>query len=305
MLPVVKQLVKWVNDVEPGLGEWAHWGATTQDVTDTATVLQIRDTLDLIEKSLQDIISSTAKVAEKHKSTPMAARSNLQQAVPITFGFKMARLLATFQRHRERLSQLRERCLVLEFSGAAGTLATLDSTKGIRCQELLATKLGLKVPKIAWHTERDCIAEFGAFLAILTSTCAKLALDTKIQMSTEVGEVSEPYVPHRGSSSTMPQKRNPISCAYITASNATIRHLSASLFEAMVEDFERSTGPWEIEWIVLPQICTLAHSVLVQTFKLIDGMEIHEDAMMRNLGITHGAIVSEAVMMELGKTIGR
>ena len=305
VLPVVKQLVKGVNDVEAGLGEWAHWGATTQDVTDTATVLQIRDTLDLVEKCLTDIVGSLRKLAGKYKSTPMAARSNLQQAVPITFGFKMARLLAMFYRHQQRLSELRKRRLVLEFSGAAGTLATLEEAKALHCQELLAKKLNLREPTIAWHTERDSIAEFGSFLAILTSTCAKFALDTKIQMSTEVGEVSEPYVPHRGSSSTMPQKRNPISCAYITSMNATVRQLSAALHEAVVADFERSTGPWEIEWIVLPQICTLSHACLVQTRDLLDGLEVHEDVMQRNLEITHGAIVSEAVMMELGKTIGR
>jgi 3-carboxy-cis,cis-muconate cycloisomerase len=305
ILPVVKQLVKGVNEVEAGLGEWVHWGATTQDVTDTATVLQIKDMLDLIGKSLDDIIQTTSKLAEQHKETPMAARSNLQQAVPITFGFKMARLLVTFHRHRQRLAELRERVLILEFSGAAGTLATLERSKAMQCQALLADKLGLAIPAIAWHTERDNIAELGSFFALLTSTCAKLALDTKIQMSTEVSEVSEPYVPHRGSSSTMPQKRNPISCAYITAMNATVRQLSTSLYEAMVADFERSTGPWEIEWIVLPQICTLSHAVLTQTHDLIDGMEVHADVMRRNLQVTHGAIVSEAVMMELGKTIGR
>jgi 3-carboxy-cis,cis-muconate cycloisomerase len=301
----VKQLVKGVNDVDPGLGEFAHWGATTQDVTDTATVLQIRDTLDLVQKCLADIVKATTNLAEMYKRTPMAARSNLQQAVPITFGFKMARLLATFRRHQQRLVELRERILVLEFSGAAGTLATLEHDRALKCQELLAQKLNLKVPAIAWHTERDNMAEFGSFLSMLTSTCAKFALDTKIQMSTEVGEVSEPYVPHRGSSSTMPQKRNPISCAYITSMNATVRQLSASLHEAMVADFERSTGPWEIEWIVLPQICTLSHATLTQTLDLLKGLEVHEDVMRKNLETTRGAIVSEAVMMELAKTIGR
>lgn len=183
----------------------------------------------------------------------MAARSNLQQAVPISFGFKMARLLATFHRHQTRLDELRARLLVLEFGGAAGTLATLPDSNthppssneglGLQCQALLAADLGLAVPDIAWHTERDRIAEAGAFFALLTGTCAKFALDVKLMMQTEVGEVSEPYAPHRGSSSTMPQKRNPISCAYITAMSATVRQLSASLFEAMVEDHERSTGP--------------------------------------------------------------
>jgi 3-carboxy-cis,cis-muconate cycloisomerase len=309
-LGVVKQLVAHVNAIEPGLGEWAHWGATTQDVTDTATVIQLWDTLSLMEKTLEAIIDSLRVLAERHKSTPMAARSNLQQAVPMSFGFKMARLLATYLRHRERLKDVETRLTVLEFSGAAGTLATLPPTQdhpllGLECQRELAKDLNLKVPEIAWHTERDRIAEFGSLCAMLTSTCAKFALDVKLMMQTEVGEVSEPYVPHRGSSSTMPQKRNPISCAYITAMAATVRQLSTSLFEAMIEDHERSTGPWEIEWIVLPQISTLTHATLKHTADLIAGLEVHEDAMERNLDISRGGIVSEAVMMGLGKTLGR
>ena len=223
----------------------------------------------------------------------------------MSFGFKMARLLSTFDRHEARLLEIWKRLLVVEFGGAVGTLATLDPKLAMKCQELLAKKLGLAVPEIAWHTERDRIAEVGAFFALVTSTCAKFALDVKLMMQTEVGEASEPYKPHRGSSSTMPQKRNPISCAYITASNATVRQLSAALFEAMVEDHERSTGPWEIEWIVLPQICTLTDSVLKQTLDLVSGLEVHPLNMQKNLAITHGAIVSEAVMMRLGETLGR
>jgi len=310
VLGLVKQVVKHVNETEPGLGEWAHWGATTQDVTDTATVIQLWDTLSLFEKALHHITSSLRSLAERHRSTPMAARSNLQQAVPISFGFKIARLLATFLRHQERLKDVEYRLTVLEFSGAAGTLATLPPTEdrpnlGLECQKELAKNLNLKVPDIAWHTERDRIAEFGSLCAMLTSTCAKFALDVKLMNQTEVGEVSEPFVPHRGSSSTMPQKRNPISCAYITAMASTVRQLSTSLFEAMVEDHERSTGPWEIEWIVLPQISTLTHATLKQTSELIAGLEVHEDAMKKNLDISKGGIVSEAVMMGLGKTLGR
>jgi 3-carboxy-cis,cis-muconate cycloisomerase len=310
VLGVVKQLVKHVNDVEPGLGEWAHWGATTQDVTDTATVIQLWDTLSLFERKIEDIIASLRQLAEKHKATPMAARSNLQHAVPMSFGFKLARLLATFLRHRERLKDVEARITVLEFSGAAGTLATIPPSPenpllGLECQRELAKDLNLKVPEISWHTERDRIAEFGSLCAMLTSTCAKFALDVKLLMQTEVGEVSEPYVPHRGSSSTMPQKRNPVSCVYITAMSATVRQLSTSLFEAMVEDHERSTGPWEIEWIVLPQISTLTHATLKHTADLLAGLEVHEDAMKRNLDISRGGIVSEAVMMGLGQSLGR
>lgn len=306
VMPIVKQLVRMVNEVEPGLGEWVHWGATTQDVTDTATVLRLGDTCKLVSKSFEGIISALRELAGRYASTPMAGRSNLQQAVPISFGFKMARLLSTFQRHQARLGEILPRLLVIEFGGAAGTLATLSDTGvAFKLQEELAKELGLGVPEIAWHTERDRIAEIGAFFAIVTGTCAKFALDVKLLMQTEVGEVSEPYHAHRGSSSTMPQKRNPIASAYITAMASTVRQLSAALFDAMVEDHERSTGPWEIEWIVLPQICTLTHAVLTHTQELLAGLEVHPEAMSRNLDVTKGAIASEAVMMRLGELVGR
>ena len=258
VLPMVQQVVKKVNEVEPGLGEWAHWGTTTQDLTDTAVVMQLRDTLKLVEGCLDSILSALVKLCEKYKSTPMAARSNLQQAVPISFGFKMARLLATFRRHKQRLEELKPRLLVLEFSGAAGTLATIseassynvptakpgDEPLGLRCQELLAKELRLGVPAIAWHTERDNFAEVANFLAILTATCAKFATDLKLMMQSEVGEAREPYVAHRGSSSTMPQKRNPIGSAYICAMATSVRSMSGGMVEAIVADHERSTGPW-------------------------------------------------------------
>ena len=295
VLPVVKQLVARVNAEEAGLGEWSHWGATTQDVTDTATVMQLRDTLAVLDRRLEAICNSLRALCQKHKTTPMPARSNLQQAVPISFGFKLARLLATFQRHTQRMKELRSRLLVLEFGGAAG----------LECQDLLAAELGLSTPDIAWHTERDRIAEAGCFFALLTGTCAKFAFDVKLMMQTEVGEVSEPYVKNRGSSSTMPQKRNPISSAYISAAASTVRTLSGSLLEAMVEDHERSTGPWEIEWIVLPQICTLTDACLRHTADLLEGLEVHEDRMSKNLALSKGTIVSEAVMMSLGPTLGR
>ncbi|KAI3600472.1 3-carboxy--muconate cycloisomerase [Moniliophthora roreri] len=314
VLGVVKQIVRLVNQVEPGLGEWAHWGATTQDVTDTATILQLRDTCFLVSESLRDITSELEKLAKKYAATPMAARSNLQQAVPITFGFKLSRLLATFRRHQQRLSEILPRLLVVEFSGAAGTLATLypgasstsqDPETIFQLQLDLANQLDLNVPEIAWHTERDRIAEIGSLFSLIAGTCSKFALDMKLLMQTEVGEVYEPYYPHRGSSSTMPQKRNPIASVYITAMGSTIRQLSAALFDAMVEDHERSTGPWEIEWIVLPQMCTMIHAVLTHTQSVLEGLEVDEERMKRNLELTRGAVVSEAVMMGLGKTMGR
>lgn len=311
VLPLVKQLVQYVNDSRPGqnLGEWAHWGATTQDLTDTATSLQIKETLTVTEQLLDTIIKTLQQICEKHKATPMPARSNLQQAVPITVGFKFARLLSTFLRHKQRLSELRSRVLVLQFSGAAGTLATLspDGTDpiGLECQRHLAAELNLTQPDMTWHTERDNIAEYGFWFCNLTQTCGKLALDLKLEMQTEVAEMKEGFIPHRGSSSTMPQKRNPIACVYITALAATVRGLSATLCESMLSDHERSTGPWEIEWIVLPQISTQSVACLKHTRDVLRSLEIYPAAMQRNLALSQGLIVSEAVMMGLGPKLGR
>jgi 3-carboxy-cis,cis-muconate cycloisomerase len=285
-------------------GKYCHWGATTQDITDSATILQIKASFDLIGNDLARAIAAAEKLARDHRSTPMAARSNLQQAVPITFGFKMARLLATLVRHRARLADIRPRIEVFEFGGAAGTLATLGD-KGLAVQEALAHELGLAQPEIAWHTERDRIAEAGCFLGLLTGTLAKFATDLKLMMQTEVGEAGEPYVANRGSSSTMPQKRNPISCCYIHACAASVRQGVAALLDAMVEDHERATGPWEIEWITLPDIFTLAGGALAQACFVLEGLEVHAERMRTNLDATRGLIVSEAVMMALAPKLGR
>jgi 3-carboxy-cis,cis-muconate cycloisomerase len=301
VLPVVEQIVAHCRD---GHGEWCHWGATTQDVTDTATVLQIREALALIEAEIEAICAALAALARKYRDTPMAGRSNLQQAVPITFGFKMVALLAGFERHRQRLAQLRERVLVGEFGGAAGTLASLGD-RGLAVQAELMKELKLGVPAIAWHTVRDTIAETGCFLGLVAGSCGKFALDVKLLMQTEVEEVFEPFHAGRGSSSTMPQKRNPISSVYITALNSVVRTQVAALLDAMVEDHERATGPWEIEWIVLPEIFCLTAGALAHARSVLEGLQVDEKKMRANLDATNGLIVSEAVMMELGKYLGR
>ena len=301
VLPVVQQLVKLCKDK---LGEWSHWGATTQDITDTATVLQIREALALVEKEIDGICDALAGLAKKYRDTPMAGRSNLQQAVPITFGYKMATMLASFERHRERLKELRPRVLVGEFGGAAGTLSSLGK-EGLRCQQELMKELDLGQPAISWHTVRDTIAEVGCFLGLVTGSCGKIAFDMKLMMQTEVEEVQEPFHQGRGSSSTMPQKRNPISSVYITAQTAIVKQHVAALLEAMIEDHERATGPWEIEWIVLPEIFMLAAGALAQTRFVVEGMQVNEKKMRENIFITKGLIMSEAVMMGLGDKMGR
>jgi len=301
VLPVVQQLVKLCKDK---LGEWAHWGATTQDITDTATVLQMREALDLVAQDIDAICDALAQLAKKYRDTPMAGRSNLQQAVPITFGYKMATMLAAFERHRQRLAELKPRALVGEFGGAAGTLSSLGKD-GLKCQAELMKELELGQPAISWHTVRDTIAEAGCFLGLLTGSCGKIAFDVKLLMQTEVEEVQEPFHQGRGSSSTMPQKRNPISSVYITAQTAMVKQLVAALLEAMVEDHERATGPWEIEWIALPEIFMLSAGALAQTRFLVEGLQVNEKKMRDNLDITNGLIMSEAVMMGLGDKMGR
>ena len=301
ILGVVTQINQLCRDK---LGEYVHWGATTQDITDTGTVLQIREALVLVDDELAAIANALAKLAKDHRLTPVIGRSNLQQAIPVTFGYKMAGILSAVLRHRERIAQLRERVLVGEFAGAAGTLASLE--KGaMETQAGLCAELGLKQPVIAWHTIRDNIAEVGAVLGLIGGTLGKVSMDVKLMMQTEVAEVFEPYHHGRGSSSTMPQKRNPIASCYIHAAISVVRQHAAALMDAMVADHERSTGPWEIEWIVLPEAFCLMAGALKQTRAVLEGLEVDAAAMRRNIEMTHGLVMSEAVMMGLGPYIGR
>ena len=301
VLGVVSQLNALCRD---RLGEYCHWGATTQDITDTATVLQMREALALVDEDLAGLSAALADLAKRHRDTPMIGRSNLQQAVPVTFGYKMAGLLSAVERHRERLAQLRPRVLMGEFAGAAGTLASLEHG-AMETQAGLMEELGLAQPAIAWHTIRDTIAEVGCFLGLVGGTLGKLSMDVKLMMQTEVGEVYEPYAHGRGSSSTMPQKRNPISSCYIHAAISVVRQHTAALLDAMVADHERSTGPWEIEWIVLPEAFCLLAGALKQARFVVSGLEVDAGRMRANLEMTNGLVASEAVMMGLGRHIGR
>jgi len=301
ILGVVSQLNALCRDK---LGEYCHWGATTQDITDTATVMQIREGLALVDADLRAISAALAGLARKYRDTPVVGRSNLQQAIPVTFGYKMATILAAVERHRERLLQLKPRVLVGEFGGACGTLASLASG-AMETQAGLMAELDLGQPAIAWHTVRDSIAEVGCFLGLVGGTLGKIAMDVKLMMQTEVAEVYEPYAHGRGSSSTMPQKRNPISSCYIHAAVSVVRQHAAALMDAMVADHERSTGPWEIEWICLPETFCLTAGALKQTRLVLEGLEVDAARMRANIDLTHGLVMSEAVMMGLGPYIGR
>jgi 3-carboxy-cis,cis-muconate cycloisomerase len=285
-------------------GRYVHWGATTQDLMDTAVVLQVRDALLVIESDLTELRSILVGLAQRHRSTPMAGRTHLQQALPVTFGYKVAVWLSMFDRHAERLQQLRPRVLVGEFGGAAGTLASLGD-RGLEVQTALMEELDLGVPVATWHVARDGLAEAVNFLGLLTGSLAKIAYDVMLMAATEFAELYEPFVTGRGASSTMPQKRNPISSELICASAKAVRQNAGLMLDAMVQDFERATGPWHAEWIALPESFVLTAGALNQAKFMLDGLTVDEERMRTNLGMSNGLIVAEAVMMGLAPFIGR
>jgi 3-carboxy-cis,cis-muconate cycloisomerase len=285
-------------------GGWSHWGATTQDIMDTATVLQVREGLDLIEAELRAVLSALASQADAHRRTVMAGRTHLQQALPTSFGLKCAVWAQPFVHHLTRLAQLRPRVEQVEFGGAAGTLASLGD-QGIAVMEALAADLRLAVPMGPWHVCRDALAETIGFLGLVSGSLAKLATDIILLAQTEVGEVAEPYVSGRGASSTMPQKRNPIASEYILAAVRSVQGLVPVMLGAMAQDHERATGPWQTEALVVPQAFVLTHGALLHTRAIAEGMVVDADRMRANLEITHGLIVAEAVMMGLAPHLGR
>ncbi|MBC3916213.1 adenylosuccinate lyase family protein [Undibacterium sp. CY18W] len=300
ILPLVHQLVAMCGDA----GRYVHWGATTQDIMDTAVALQVRDALDVVAGDISELRKILADLALKHRDTAMAGRTHLQQALPVTFGYKVAIWLAMFDRHQQRLNELRPRVALVEFAGAAGTLASLGD-KGFEVQRALAEELRLGVPATTWHVARDGFAEAINLLALITGSLGKIALDIMIMASTEFGEVYEPFVKGRGASSTMPQKRNPISSELMLAASKAVRQHAGLMVDAMVQDFERATGPWHAEWIAIPESFILTAGALHQAKFALGGLIVDTERMKLNLGISKGLIVAEAVMMGMAPLIGR
>ena len=300
-------VVGLVAELSRGAGEaggWTHWGATTQDIMDTATVLQVREGLTLIEAEMRAIVAALADQARVHRDTVMAGRTHLQQALPTTFGLKCATWALPFIGYLDRLPELRRRVELVEFGGAAGTLASLGD-QGIAVMEGLAAELGLAAPIAPWHVCREGLAETVAYLGLICGSLAKLATDIILLAQTEVGEVAEPYVAGRGASSTMPQKRNPIASEYILAAARTVQALVPVMLGAMAQDHERATGPWQGEALALPQAFVLTHGALLHARAIAEGMVVDPARMRRNLDLTHGLIVAEAVMMGLAPHLGR
>jgi 3-carboxy-cis,cis-muconate cycloisomerase len=273
---------------------------------DTAAVLQIRAGLAVIEEDLMAARGHLAELARKYRDTPMAGRTHLQHALPVTFGYKAAVWLYAFDRHADRLRELRPRVLLVQFGGAAGTLASLgNGAPSLAARAELARELGLGDPPITWHVVRDGIAETVQVLALLAGSLGKIAFDVMLMSATEFGEAAEPFIEGRGSSSTMPQKRNPISCELILAAAKVLRQQAGLALDAVVTDFERATGPWHVEWVALPEAFGFAAGALHQARFMLGGLIVAPARMAENLAMTHGLIVAEAVMMGLAPYTGR
>ena len=300
ILGIVRQLGAALGEA----GRFVHWGATTQDIMDTGVVLQVRDALGLIEREMAAVSRALARIAGQYRDTPMAGRTHLQQALPITFGYKAAVWLSMMQRHAERLAQLKPRVLLAQLGGAAGTLASLGE-RGIEVRRAYAGELGLRDPEITWHVARDSLVEIVQFLGLLSGSLGKIGFDVMLMMMTELGEVFEPFALHRGSSSTMPQKRNPISSEILVANAKAVRQHTGLMLDAMVQDFERATGPWHVEWMALPESFMLTAGALKQARFLLEGLVVDKERMQKNLEATRGLIVAEAVMMGLAPHLGR
>lgn len=286
-------------ELEPGF----HKGATTQDITDTALVLQIREAFRLIEAELAPILEGLLRLAERHRATPCVGRTYGQHAAPISFGYKAAIWALGLAEVAGQLPDLRKRVLAASLGGPVGTLAALGDG-GQAVALAYAADLDLAPETAAWHTRRARVAEVGAWMARLLGALAKFATDVASLASTEVGEVSEPHLPGRGGSSAMPHKRNPVSSTIILAAFSAAKGHATTLLDAMASAHERPTGSWHAEWHALPQLFGLASGALREARVLAEGLVVHEDRMRANLDLTRGLLFADAAAARLSPHLG-
>jgi 3-carboxy-cis,cis-muconate cycloisomerase len=303
-IPLVKALTTAVAKADADAARYVHWGATSQDVIDTATMMTLRAAIEALLADLDRAIAGFANLARKHRDTPMVARTWLQHALPMPFGLKLAEYAAALHRSRGRFLRLRGDGLALQFGGAAGTLAALGD-KGLLVAERLSQQLKLPLPDAPWHGHRDRVAEAASVVAIAAGSCGKIARDVSLMMQTEVAEAFEPSGEGRGGSSTMPHKRNPVAAATALAAAIMAPNLAATIFAAQVGDHERSAGPWHAEWPTLPNLLLVTSGALAAIVDIAEGLEVDAARMRANLDTTGGLIMAEAVTMALAETIGK
>jgi 3-carboxy-cis,cis-muconate cycloisomerase len=303
-IPLVKQLTALVAAEDAAAARYVHWGATSQDVMDTGLVLQIGKAMTVLKPELQRLSAALARLAERQSRTPMIGRTWLQHAVPVTFGLKAAGWLDALERCRLGLEEAGEAARVLQFGGAAGTLATLGA-RGLEVAEALARILDLRLPALPWHASPDRLVALAAALGLLVGVLGKMARDLSLMMQVEVAEAFEPAAPGRGGSSTMPHKRNPAASAVALAAAIRVPGLVATLLAAMPQEHERGLGGWQAEWETLPKTFLLASGSLRAMTEAMDGIRLDPPRMRANIDATGGLVMAEAVMMALAGKIGR
>jgi 3-carboxy-cis,cis-muconate cycloisomerase len=298
--PVIELVRQLRAKVSSTAADFVHFGATTQDILDTANAMRIRDALEVVCDLLETVIVQLAQIARTHRSTIMAGRTHTQQAMPITFGFKVAGWLAPLLRHHERLREIEPRVNAVQLGGAVGTLAALGD-HGIEVQRLLGVKWQLSRPLMPWHTQRDNIAELAGWLALVTSSLGKIAQDILLLAQSEIAEVRESNDANRGGSSTMPQKSNPITSELIL----TIARLNATLLPALhhanLHEHERGTHGMQLEWLTLAQMIGLTSGALEKSVLLTENMVVNESRMLENVQASHGLMMAEALSFALAQ----
>lgn len=301
LVPLIWQLASLC---EGAAGGYVHWGATTQDVTDTGLVMQVKAAYAIVLRDLRALAEALADLARRERDTIMPGRTHGQHALPITFGFKVAIWLAEVRRHIERMEQAAPRVLVGQFAGAAGTLASVGE-QGLEIQRLMMADLGLGVPEICWHPARDGFAEYVSVLAMVAMTMSKIAHEVILLQKSEVAELEEPYVRGKVGSSTMPHKRNPMMCEGIMGEARMVRGLQNTVLSAMEAEHERDWGAVHVEWACVPEASILAGGAVAHTLRVIADLIVYRERMRRNVDVLHGLILSEAVMLQLGEHLGR
>lgn len=303
-IPLVRALTARVAQTDKDAARYVHWGATSQDAIDTGMVLQLREALKPITKDFDRLNTGLAKLAARHRSTIVVGRTWMQQALPTTFGAKVAGWLDAVARHRERLHETQRRALVLQFGGAVGTRAALGN-HGAEVAKNLAEELRLELPEVPWHSHHDRFAEVATTLGLCVGTLGKVARDIALHAQTEIAEVSEAFAEGRGGSSTMPHKRNPVASAVVLSAAVRVPGLVSTMLSAMPQEQERGLGGWHAEWETLPDVVRLTAGALRQMAEAAPRLKIDAERMKHNLEVTRGLIYAEAVTMALAKEIGK
>jgi 3-carboxy-cis,cis-muconate cycloisomerase len=305
VIPLVKMLTEQVRKADAQAARFVHWGATSQDVADTAMSLLLKRAEPILSADLLRLETSLAGLAGRHKDSVMLGRTLLQPAPPVTFGLKAAGWLASVRRGRRRFRQALDAAAVLQFGGASGTLASLGD-RGIPVAEALNSGLGLgDLPAAPWHTQRDELATLICSCGVLTGSLGKMARDMSLLMQDEVGEATETGGEGRGGSSTMPNKRNPTACALTLAAAYRVPGQVASFLSALVQEHERGIGGWQAEWPIIAAVVQSTGVAIASMAEVAEGLSIHPQKMRLNIENTNGAIFAERAMMLLGTKLGR